>query len=248
MTEPVEGPVGNLPITLRESMETYFRENPCLGQGDLRANITLENLQRTETADHWQVCGKRLSRADVMEMALHLVAEGYSIPALLKIPGMPRSRTFMGWVNDYKVFADLMARSEQIRAAILAEQAVEILDATTDSKKAFINKNRADIRMRFAEVLHSKKYGKKQILDVQHHDDLSAPETWSRLTSFLTVHAKLIQENTGIQVIVPNFEEAVVVEPEAEVTEQETLGMQGDLTEPDFTEGIDFGEIEDAEG
>ena len=245
MAEPVEGPVGNLPITLRESMETSFRENPCLGQGDLRANITLENLQRTETADHWTILGKRLSRADVMELSLDMVSQGYSIPALLKIPGMPKSRTFMGWMSDYRPFADLMEVAEKIRAIILAEQAIEILDATDNPKRAFIDKNRADIRMRAAESLHSKRYGRRTQIDVQHHDDLSAPETWSRLTSFLTVHAKLIQENTGIQVIVPNFEEAVVVEPEAEVTEQETLGMQGDLSEPDFTEGIDFGEIEE---
>ena len=50
MTEPVEGPVGNLPITLRESMETYFRENPCLGQGDLRANINTRPCEEVHRA------------------------------------------------------------------------------------------------------------------------------------------------------------------------------------------------------
>ena len=59
MTDPLEGPVGKLPLTLQAAMGNYFECNPCLGQGDLRAPITLEALQRTETADHWIIERKR---------------------------------------------------------------------------------------------------------------------------------------------------------------------------------------------
>ena len=229
MTDPLEGPVGKLPLTLQAAMGNYFECNPCLGQGDLRAPITLEALQRTETADHWIIERKRLSRADVMELCLDMVATGYSIPAILAIPGFPKHRTYMGWLLDYKPFADLMEVAEKMRAIILAEQALDIVDATTDPKMAFRDKTRADLRMRMAEVFHSKKYGKKQLIDVTHHDDLSGDEVWSRFRSILITHASMIQEKTGIKIDVPCEDAEIVSEdPSAPPTPSIwEIGMEG---------------------
>lgn len=231
MTDEARGPVGKLPLTLQTAMETWFSENSSVGLGDLRAQVTLEALQRTETADHWVINRKRLSRADIMELSLDMVASGYSIPALLQITGMPKARTFMTWLNDYKPFADLMETAEKMRAIILSEQALEIVDGTTNPKLAFRDKTRADLRMRMAEIFHSKKFGKKQIVDVTHHlDDLSSPEVWSRFRSILISHQAMIEENTGIKIEVPCqdaeiVQEATPLAPEYQTIE--TLGMEG---------------------
>ena len=64
------GPIGKLPLTIRESMSRWFEENASLGLGDLRANITLEMLQRTETADTLDGGAQDLGRADLMELSL----------------------------------------------------------------------------------------------------------------------------------------------------------------------------------
>jgi hypothetical protein len=227
--------VGRMPLTLMDAMGHYFASNPCIGQGDLRAAITLEALQRTETQDYWIVNRKQLSRADVMELMLDMVASGYSIPALLAVPGMPKARTVMNWISDYKTFADLMETAEKMRAIILAEQALEIVDEPDPSgKQTFHQKTRADLRIRMAESMYAKKYGKKQTVDVTHHDDLTGPEVWSRLQSVLTVHQALIEEKTGIKILLPAQGVAVVdAEVEMPTDDIPTLGMQGDANPSD---------------
>ena len=228
--ESPNGPIGNLPLTLQEAMGRYFEENASLGEGDLRASITLEALQRTETADHWVIYRKKRSRADVMELLLNLVASGFSIPAILQEPGMPHPRTYMGWLNDYKPFAELMEQAEKMRAIILAEQSLQIMDGCEDPKMVFRDKTKAELRMRMAEVLHGKKFGKKQNVDVTHNFmDLSSPEVWSRFESVLISHAALIEANTRVKIIVPKIEEAEIVKEEVEtsVPDQASIGMQG---------------------
>ena len=234
------GLVGMLPMTLRDSVSRYLEENACMGTGDLRQSVTIEALQRTEQQDYWIINRKRLSRSEVMELILDMVATGYSIPALLAIPGFPKSRTVMTWISEYKAFSELLEVAEKMRASILAEQAMEIVDATTDPKMAFRDKTRADLRMRMAEVFHSRKYGKKAQVDVVHHDDLSSPEVWSRFSSILTVHAKLIEENTGIKITLPEQEAVVIDVEEMKIDEQEAIGMQGDHTDPDDWGDINF--------
>jgi hypothetical protein len=234
MTTP-SGPVGKLSLTLQDAMGNWFMENPCMGRGDVRAEVTIEALQRTETADYWVINRKRLYRADVMELMLDLTCSGFSIPAILAMPGMPKNRTYITWINEYKVFADLMDASEQMRALILSEQALEIMDDTNDptGKQAFRDKTRAELRMRMAEVLHTKRYGKKQMVDVTHHnDDLSSPEVWSRFRSVLVTHAEMIESATGIKILVPSeVQDAQIVRPDEEgffeAPDVQTLGMEG---------------------
>jgi hypothetical protein len=250
VTLPNERPglVGQLPLTVMEAMSRFFENNVCLGRGDLRAEITLEALQRSETADHWIINRKKLSRADVMELMLNLVAEGHSVPSILSIPGMPKNRTYITWMNEYKVFSDMMEVAEQMRATILSEQAIEIIDsADPTGKRAFRDKARADLRMKMAEVLHSRKFGKKQTVDVHHSlDDLSSPEVWSRFASVLTVHADMIEAKTGIKILLPaDVREAEVLhfdegdQPEPDIA---TLGMEGALPddEGDWNSGLDI--------
>jgi hypothetical protein len=225
------GIIGKLPLTLQSAMGNWFAENASMGQGDLRTPVTLEALQRTETSDYWVVNRKKLGRAEVMELMIDMVAGGYSVPALLQVTGMPKPRTIMSWLQDYKPFADMMETAEKMRAVILAEQALDIVDATEDPKMAFRDKTRADMRMRMAEIFNPKKFGKKQLVDVTHHmDDLSGDEVWSRFRSILISHQDMIQSKTGIKIEVP-IQDAEIVNDESLVAPVEqdfrTLGMQG---------------------
>jgi hypothetical protein len=225
-----------VPLTLVDAMEMFFTENPSLGVGDLRADITLEALQRTEHQDHWTICGRKLDRASVMETILDLTARGYSIPAILQQPGMPKPRTYMAWCNDYKVFADMMAVAEQMRAIILAEQALNIVDLPDpDGSQTFKHKIQSDLRVRLAEIFNPKKYGKKQVIDINRHDDANPAEMWSRFISVLSVYKQMIFDKTGIKVIMPGESEDMVATADAEVVpeeeEMEALGMEG-ATDP----------------
>ena len=224
------GLIGRLPLTLQDAMGSWFAENACMGQGDLRTPITLEALQRTEQADYWVINKKKLGRAEVMELTLDLVASGYSLPALLKVPGFPKPRTMMSWLGNYRPFADMMEVAEKMRAIILSEQALSILDGSDDKDQAFRDKARADIRMRMAEVFHSKKFGKKSQVDVTHHmEDLTGDEVWSRFSSILISHRDMIKEKTGISIDVPCQDAEIVTTEEEQATEHDvmTLGMQG---------------------
>ena len=237
--------MGKLPLTLMEAMGNYFASNPCLGQGDMRANITLEALQRTEQADHWTINRKKLSRADVMELTLDLVASGFSLPAILATTGMPKNRTIMSWLNEYRPYAELMEVAENMRAIILSEQALDIIDAPDPTgKQAFRDKSRAELRMRLAESLHPRKYGKKTQVDVNHRlDDLSSPEVWSRFASVLTVHASMIEAQTGIKILVPaEVRDAEVVRPTQDEEEQDiqAIGMEGAPPDDDWNNDLHF--------
>ena len=91
-------------LVLKERMEAFLEENACLGEGDLRAEITLEALQRTETRNHWLIEGKRLYRADVMQMILDMVASGYSLPSWT-CPASPGHHGH-GRLKEYKDFRE----------------------------------------------------------------------------------------------------------------------------------------------
>jgi hypothetical protein len=215
-------------------METYFLENPSVGEGDLRAEITLEALKRTEMQDHWTIAGKKLGRADIMELLLDLTARGYSVPAILQQNGMPKPRTYMGWITDYKVFADSMEIAERMRAIILAEQALEIVDLPDpDGSQTFKHKIQSDLRIRLAEIFNPHKFGKKQMIDITRHDDMDPSEMWSRFVSVLSVYRQMIFDKTGIKITFPGQpEEELLLATEAEVVEDEmeSLGMEGTTT------------------
>jgi len=237
--DPAEtGPVPKMSITLQDRVANWLAENSSLGLGDLRTPVTLEALQRTESADYWVIERMRLGRAAIMELMLDMVADGYSIPAILSLPGMPKSRTVMGWIREYRPFRELLEVAGEMYAHVKANEAEEILDGSLDPEQAFRDKARADLRMRLAENFNPKKFGKKQQIDVNHHDDLSNDDVISRLRSVLISHRDVIEEKMGIKIIIPTFDaEVVSVEPEPEPTPAEpmTLGFQGtsmdDLTD-----------------
>jgi len=241
---PLTGPVKFLPISIQDAMETYLCNNACLGQGDLRANITLEMLQRTETADTWTINRRKMGRADVMEMLLDLVSSGFSIPEILTITGMPKARTYMTWLNSHKEFADLMTVADDMYARQQAWQAEQILAGNDDPKQAFRDNARANLKMRLAEVTNPKRFGKKNTLDINHHDDLSGTEVWSRMAAMLETNAKIIEEHCpNIKItVVGDFQDADVVEREEVAPDPlEALGMQGKGTEPsEWDDDLEF--------
>jgi hypothetical protein len=225
-----------MPLPMMEAMETYFSNNPCLGDGDLRAEVSLEMLNRAETTDTWTVCGRKLGRADVMEILLDQVAAGYSIPSLLRLPGMPRPRTYLNWISDYKAFSDMMEVAEKMAAMIHVDDALEIADSVDpDGKQALRDRQRSDLRMRLAEIYNPKKYGKKQMVDVTHHADIDPDEQWSRFQSILTTHAQMIEAKTGIKILFPEHPGAmqtIDVTPEPE-SDPRTIGMEGENIQED---------------
>jgi hypothetical protein len=227
-------------------MEEYFEENPTIGMGDLRGSMALEILQRREGGDSWMIHGKKCSRADVMEIIVDMMCEGYLIPDILAYKGegvagdtkMPKKITVANWINDYADFRKALEAAEMMYAFQKVSEAEHILDGSDDVKQTNRDKARADLRMQLAQALHSKKFGKKQTIDVQHHDEISGPEAWTRLKAFLVNNQKLIEEHTGIGLNVPVIEAEVIEDPVQETPDVMTLGMEGGTTKGSFEEGL----------
>ena len=244
----VENQARKVNMVVQERISRFLENNACLGAGDLRGEITLEALQRTETKDVWIIERRRCTRADVMEIILDSISAGYSLPSILSIPGFPEGRTVMGWIRDYKPFREMMDIAGQFYGMAKANEAELILDGSDDPKTAYRDKARADLRMRMAEAFNPRVFSKKQIVDHNHHlDDLSSEQVISQFKSKLLSHKKFWEEKLGVQIIVPTLEEKV---QDAEVVDEtpadpnpETLGMEGmePVADADWADGLDLG-------
>lgn len=221
-----------LPITLRDAMQSFFELNPSVGTGDLRAAVTLEALQRQECVDSWTIQGKKLGRADVMELMIDMIANGFTIPKILKHPGMPRPRTVMNWMENYREFRLAVEAAEQWQAMLMVDEAVDALESSDDPLQTGRDKAKADLKMKIAASLNPKKYGKKQQLDLGMEKDSRTPEEqWSVFAAILEAHRPLIEERTKFKLVVPVID-AEIVEKEEEkedprVAEQRAIGMYG---------------------
>jgi len=223
-----------IPPTIKDALTHYFEHNPPLGPGDGSAAVTLEMLQRKQNRKDWQVYGRSMSKAEVMEVLIDLVASGFPIPKILEeAPGFPTMVTILEWLKDYKAFRDMMEVADHACAMVLAHRAEQILESSNDPKQVFRDKAKSDLKMRLAEAIFPKRFGKKQQIDVTHTlDELSSPEIWSRFRSVLISHASMIEQETGIKMIIPDAIDAEIVHTEelAPVAplNPRTLGMQGD--------------------
>lgn len=214
-------------------MGTWLENNASLGPGDLRTVATLEALVKAEVRDTWTVLGKKLTRLQLMELIVDMMAERHSMLDLLAVAGMPKAKTVMVWMQDYKAFREAVAFAEKMRAMLLTDEAVKIVDGST-AKTAFQNKIRADLRMKVAAALDPRKYGKRLSIDQgDQTDNMSEEELWSRMRSILVAQAGLFQEKTGIRMEIPPVQDAEIV-PAPTPAEQfdldpATLGIQGSM-------------------
>jgi hypothetical protein len=233
---------GETPIALQEAVAGWFEENACLGAGDLRSTTSMQMLTLNEHKDYWTIMGRKMGRSEIMELMLDMVSSGHSIPQILSTPGMPRARTYNAWLHDYQPFAEAMEIAEHMYAMIQVQDAVDILDSSDDDKQAYRDKCRSDIRIRLGEVYNAKKFGRKQIVDVNHHNDNQTPaEMGSRFRSMLISHKAQIEELTGLQIIVPCQDAEIIPPPAEDFSEIDfsRLGMQGEgnpLEAPDRIE------------
>jgi hypothetical protein len=68
---------------------------------------------------------------DAREKVLDLMADGMSLSAIGRLPGMPKPSTVLFWVQSDVAFAVDYARVKDVRAHVLADQALEIADDQT---------------------------------------------------------------------------------------------------------------------
>lgn len=219
-----------IPVALTASLNRYLEETPCQGPGDLGLATTLEAMARAQEKSFWTVMGRKLSRMQVMELLVDMVAEGHAMLHLLALSGMPKARTIGIWLAEVKGFRDAMDMAERMRAMMLADEALEIMDGTT-IKRAFADKARAELRLKLAGSLDPRKYGKRVLVDDPTHGTDNESEVWSRFRSILVVHADMIQKNTGIRIEVPVQDAEIVSEKKDEPRElePEEIGMQGGI-------------------
>lgn len=92
------------------------------------------------------------------------LSQGESLRQILKDDHMPGHTTVYKWLRENRAFADNHARARADQADTLADEIIEIADNATDYNKARL---RVDARKWVAAKLKPKKYGDRQIIDVE---------------------------------------------------------------------------------
>jgi hypothetical protein len=108
------------------------------------------------------------------------IAEGESLRAICRDPGMPNKSTVFLWLSQHSSFSDQYARAKEESAEAFADEIVEIADerdgkaimvdgaevaVVFDSTAVARNRLRVDARKWVASKLKPKKYGEKIGID-----------------------------------------------------------------------------------
>lgn len=118
--------------------------------------------------------GRTLAEMD--ELAARLlggIAEGKSLRALLKAPGMPSMPTFFAWLRADRDFAVLYARAREAQAEGYADEITALADEAQGLDAAGVNamRLRVDARKWIASKLLPRKYGDN--INIEHSGALS---------------------------------------------------------------------------
>ena len=95
---------------------------------------------------------------DIKDRICELIAEGYSLRAILKAEGMPASSTVFKELSGDKEFAEQYARAREAQADTLFDEVLEIADSDRQSDDRRV---RIDARKWMAGKLRPKVYGDK---------------------------------------------------------------------------------------
>lgn len=183
-----------------QSVSKYLADYGC---ESLDTDCTLQDVidkANSKERDGWFVMDRVMGRTQVQALLVNLVAEGEYLPALCKVDGMPRLVTVMGWLDDYPDFAVAMKQAERAQAMLFMYEAMAIADGTTP-KDSFVAKLRMDMRGKMAQLLDSRKWSPKQIVEVTVREEASAESLRSRLMAIMLSNAKRYREEMGLLVL-----------------------------------------------
>jgi hypothetical protein len=129
------------------------------------------------------------------------IADGASLRSICAADGMPNKATVFRWLAAHKGFADQYGRAREEQAETLADEIVQIADDGSNDTyldrtgKERVNtdvisrsKLRVDARKWVASKLKPKKYGDRQVIDVNTNSDLSDEQVAARIAE-LTARA-----------------------------------------------------------
>lgn len=127
---------------------------------------------------------------EVADKILAGLAEGKSLRAVCREPGMPAASTVLGWTEDNKEFGEQYARVRARAYQLLADEIIDISDDSagdvvcgedgverTDAERVARSKLRVDSRKWMLSKMLPKVYGDK--LDLNHSGRIALPREMS---------------------------------------------------------------------
>ncbi len=97
---------------------------------------------------------------DLIDLVCERLADGESLLAISRMPGMPPSGTWYRWMEEHKEARDKYTRAREVQAHVRAEMAVE---AGVSAKDAQIGRLAYDALRWHASKLLPKVYGDKMM-------------------------------------------------------------------------------------
>lgn len=96
-----------------------------LEPGDVSLDQRLELTEKGPAWEVWSWQGQRVGRNQVVEILCREVAAGAGLSDLCRLDGLPSIHVFMGWIRGNPVWKTALKDAEEIRAIVLADQALE---------------------------------------------------------------------------------------------------------------------------
>ncbi len=138
---------------------------------------------------------------ELADIICERIADGASLRSICAADDMPNKSTVFRWLAAHKGFADQYTRAREEQAETLADEIVQIADDGSNDTyldrlgKERVNtdvisrsKLRVDARKWVASKLKPKKYGDKQVIDLNTNSDLSDEQVAARIAE-LTARA-----------------------------------------------------------
>lgn len=97
-----------------------------------------------------------------------LVADGQSINKISKMSGMPTRSTILKWFRDVPEFSIMYARAKEIGFEVLADEIIDLSDATENIKAEELRRHQLmiDTRKWLLAKLQPRKYGERVTQEV----------------------------------------------------------------------------------
>lgn len=117
-------------VHLDAAMETITANaqlaSPSRGANDIRFRRKLEVAEKELTQKNWDIAGLgQVGMNQVWEWICILTADKHNIREICDIQGAPSIRTVFHWRRKYPLFDQILTEAEDIRAYLLAEEAVD---------------------------------------------------------------------------------------------------------------------------
>jgi|SRR5687767_4358881 len=119
------------------------------------------------------------------ELICERIAQGTSLLSITEEPDMPSYSMVMRWVINYAEFREKYTHARENQADAFIDKGAKELDNATGKDEIIGAARRAEVRLKFAEKMHPRKYGNKLELSGSLEMKMSDDQLDARLALLL---------------------------------------------------------------